>query len=385
MRVLISNYSSESQTILKAVMIKFGHKVEVVANGKDALAALQGPMPPKLAILDTYLPGMDGFEICRTIKGAPDSTVSLILMTKENDRTEVLKALDAGADNYLQKPFDVTELTARLIMLERIENDRQHLLDRIAAIESGSSDAPAKKKPQKLFTDIHEALNEIAAFAYFEDVLVKAFDKMGLGEAKPMDATSTTINAEFSMLTVLVLPAKQAWVDVLLEMDHPSAQALYKAMTGAAEESRDELVDMGGEALNMIMGAIKTALQDGYLDVLTPVIPFKVAPEKREKFPFISTEQSVHVFELPDMVFRITLFPHVTSVVSKELDDIEIREVLTNPVMLPGTPPIALLNKGTMVTESHLRRLREMTGYGFVKVKFDMISPSQITASTVKA
>ncbi|MDD5348814.1 MAG: response regulator [Chthoniobacteraceae bacterium] len=394
MRVLITNYSSASQTVLKAVMIKLGHKVEVVGDGKAALASLELPAGPKLAILDSYLPGMDGFEVCRKIKAAPDSKVSVILMTRENDRTEVLKALDAGADDYLQKPFDATELTARLRILDRESAKRQQLAEQAAgggaaAPEAdGSSEAPgsprAKEKTRKLFTDNMQDLNTLGAFSHFENLMTKVFADMGLGEASVLDADNTAIDAEFSILSVLVLPEKTAWLDIVLEMDRASAHALFKTMTGSPEESRDELVDMAGEALNMIMGAIKSALQEGYIDVLTPVIPFKVPPEKREKFSFISTECSQHAFSLPGITMRVTIFPHITSVVTKTLDDIKVRDVTISPVKLPGSPKLLLLNKGTMVNDNHLRRLREMTGCGFIKVKFDMISPSQISACTVK-
>jgi len=397
MRVLITNYSSSSQTVLKAVMIKLGHKVEVVGDGKAALASLLNPAGPKLAILDSYLPGMDGFEVCQQIKDSPDAKVTVILMTKEGDRTEILKALDAGADDYLAKPFDSTDLTARLRIMERETAVRQQLADQIAAGGAAVGDANgaspasanqsvimAEKKVRKLFTDKHKQLNEMGAFSSFEQLMVKVLAEMGLGEATPLDADNASIQSEISILSVIVVPEKDAWVDVVLEMDRPSAQTLFKVMTGGVEESRDELVDMAGEALNIIQGAIKTSLQDGYLDVLTPVIPFRVTAEKRNKFSFISTEHSQHAYSLPGMTVRITLFPHFTSVVTKSLDDIRIRDVVTEPVKLPGSPKLVLLNKGTMVNDNHIRRLREMTGCGFIKVKFDMVGPSEISVSAVK-
>jgi CheY-like chemotaxis protein/chemotaxis protein CheY-P-specific phosphatase CheC len=389
MRVLITNYSSASQTILKAVMIKLGHKVEVVSDGEAALESLLLPAGPKLAILDSFLPKINGFEICKRLKASPEANVTVILMTQENDRTEVLKALDAGADDYLQKPFDATEVLARFRILERETARRQQLQEQIAA--SSTAGFPAnegapepKAKTKKLFTDNHKGLNELNAFSHFENLIVKVLADMGLGEAKMLEDNDTLIQPECSILSVVVLHEKKAWMDIVLEMDRASAQTLFKTMTGGVEESREELSDMAGEAMNIIMGGIKSALQEGYLDVITPVIPFKVPAAKREKFSFISTECSKHVFALPGMTLRLTLFPHVTSVVTKILDDVTVRDVAVEQVKLPGDPKMMLLNKGTMVSDNHLRRLREMTGCGFIKVKFDMVAPSQISACTVK-
>lgn len=375
-------------------MIKLGYKLRVVSDGRTALASLENRAGPRMAILDSCMPDIDGFEVCRRIKETAGSRVSIILMTRENDRTEVLKALEAGADDYLQKPFDGTELQARLQIMAKRAYELQRAMELIPKGASADSKSALSDdnydedeealEPRKIFTEKHKELNELKAFNEFEILMTKVFADMGLGKAKLMKGDDSLINTEFSILSVVVVPKKNAWVDILLEMDGPSAQALFKKMTGGTEESRDELVDMAGEALNIIQGGLKNALQNGFLDVITPVIPFRVSPDKREKFADISTEFSQHVFALEDMKLKVTLFPHYSSVVTKSLDDLRIRDVSTETVNLPGSPKLLLLNKGIMVTDNHIRRLREMTGCGFIKVKFDMVGPSEISTCAVK-
>jgi hypothetical protein len=183
---------------------------------------------------------------------------------------------------------------------------------------------------------------------------------------------------------VVVLPEKSAWLDVVLDIDRKSAEALFTAMTGAADPTRDDILDMATEALNMIQGAIKTGLQDGSLEVYTPVIPFRVSPDKRETINLIAAECSQHVFSLPDINLSVTLVPHVAPVVTKILDDMRVRDVVAEPVKVPGNSRLNLLEKGTMMNNQHLSRLREISGYGMTRLKFETICPSEVSILLVK-
>lgn len=423
MRVLITNFSSASQTVLKAIMIKLGHQMEVAANGREALAILQRPSRPDMAILDSNLPGLDGFEVCRKIKAdASLSGICILLMTQENDRSEVLKALDAGADDYLQKPFDLTEVAARLRIAARMAKEREQLLSQIAAMKSvaasgaaieqeaaNGGDAPKKIPPDclpddglstangresrdatialamlhALFSEKHAALNALGPFAGLDKLLGKALADMGLENPTYLNGSAAAIQPELSLFSVIVLPQKATWLDMVLEMDYNSAAMVFKAMTGMEEASPEDCADIAGEILNILQGAIKASLQDEFIDVLTPVIPLRIPTKDRNSILVNTLEFGEVGFSLPGAALRVRLFPHPSPVMKKSLYDVKLRDVVAEPVNLPGDSMLTLLNKGIMMNNHHLQKLREMTGYGSIKMKFDMIVPSGISARLV--
>lgn len=115
MRILIAEDDAVSRRLLEAFLQKWGYEVTVARQGDEAWSLLQREDAPKLAILDWMMPGMDGLEVCREIKkGAPESTSYVLLLTSRSQAEGLVEAYEAGADDYLTKPFDPRELKARL-------------------------------------------------------------------------------------------------------------------------------------------------------------------------------------------------------------------------------------------------------------------------------
>jgi DNA-binding response OmpR family regulator len=99
-------------TALAAGLRAHGHEVRVVGSGGAALAAAER-RAPELALLDLGLPDLDGVEVCRRLRARAPSTV-LVVLTARADEMDVVVALEAGADDYLTKPFRLAELLARV-------------------------------------------------------------------------------------------------------------------------------------------------------------------------------------------------------------------------------------------------------------------------------
>jgi len=104
-----------------------GHEVALAPDGPSALAQLRA-REPDLLILDVAMPGMSGFDVCRAVKANPlTARVPVLMLTAEADVESKVQGFDAGADDYLAKPFDPRELRARvhaLVRLVRREGDR---------------------------------------------------------------------------------------------------------------------------------------------------------------------------------------------------------------------------------------------------------------------
>jgi diguanylate cyclase (GGDEF)-like protein len=119
--VLIAEDDPIFRRILESWFKKWDYGVTAVENGLDAWEVLQREDAPQLAILDWMMPGMDGIELCRRIRGREHGTyLYVLLLTAKDDKQDMIAGLEAGADDYLTKPFDVDELRARVRAGKRI-------------------------------------------------------------------------------------------------------------------------------------------------------------------------------------------------------------------------------------------------------------------------
>ena len=119
--VLIAEDDPLFRRILERWFQQWDYRVTAVENGLDAWEVLQRDDAPQLAILDWMMPGMDGIELCRRIRSRDQSPYRyVLLLTAKDDKQDVIAGLEAGADDYLTKPFDVDELRARVRAGKRI-------------------------------------------------------------------------------------------------------------------------------------------------------------------------------------------------------------------------------------------------------------------------
>ena len=136
MRVLIADDAAIFRRLVQSVLVRAGHDVVEAADGEEALRYLDAEDAPPIAILDWMMPGADGVDLCRALRArARQVPPYLILLTSKDSRADVVSGLDAGADDYLTKPFDPSELRARVQVGERILGLQQALADRVLALE----------------------------------------------------------------------------------------------------------------------------------------------------------------------------------------------------------------------------------------------------------
>jgi two-component system, cell cycle response regulator len=128
MKILIADDDPISRRILQAALERLGHEVVAVDGGAAALTALGTPDAPRLAILDWMMPGVDGLTVCRTIRQNPGPYTYVILLTARDLPDDLLEGLDAGADDFLTKPFNRGLLRARLQSGERVVALQENLL-----------------------------------------------------------------------------------------------------------------------------------------------------------------------------------------------------------------------------------------------------------------
>jgi CheY-like chemotaxis protein len=131
-RILIAEDDVTSRSLLAAVLRKGGHEVVEAVDGAEAWKVLQQPDAPRLGILDWVMPGMDGPDVVRRLRAMPtDRPPYIIMLTSKGDKSDIVAGLEAGANDYLAKPFNAGELLARVGVGRLIIELQDSLADKI--------------------------------------------------------------------------------------------------------------------------------------------------------------------------------------------------------------------------------------------------------------
>jgi two-component system cell cycle response regulator len=174
--VLIAEDDPIFRRILESWFKRWDYEATAVENGVDAWEVLQKEDAPQLVILDWMMPGMDGIELCRRIRKRDQGTYRyVLLLTAKDDKQDVVAGLEAGADDYLTKPFDVDELHARVRAGKRILDLQAALLraqtalqfdaahDRLTAIWNRGAILDLLKREMERSRRTHDSLGIIMA------------------------------------------------------------------------------------------------------------------------------------------------------------------------------------------------------------------------------
>jgi sigma-B regulation protein RsbU (phosphoserine phosphatase) len=135
--VLIAGDDRITGEILARTLQRWDYQTTVVSDGVEAWDRLSATEAPTLAILDWMMPRMDGPDVCRRVRSElPLANMYLLLVTAREARGDMIAGLDAGADDYIIKPFDPEELRARVAVGIRVLGLQQKLAERVAELQS---------------------------------------------------------------------------------------------------------------------------------------------------------------------------------------------------------------------------------------------------------
>lgn len=128
-KILIADDSVVSRHLLEATLRKWGYEVIVACDGAEALGVLQRQEAPALAILDWMMPGLTGLDVCRKIRQQlREPYIYVLLLTSKSQKEDLIEGMEAGADDYITKPFDQHELQVRLRAGKRLVDLQAELL-----------------------------------------------------------------------------------------------------------------------------------------------------------------------------------------------------------------------------------------------------------------
>ena len=137
MRALVADDDRVTAEILSRTLTRWEFEVTVVGNGAAAWDDLRTTTAPTLAVLDWMMPEMDGPEVCRRVRAElPLANMYLVLLTARESRGDLVTGLDAGADDYVTKPFDTEELRARVQVGVRVLTLQKSLAERVEELQA---------------------------------------------------------------------------------------------------------------------------------------------------------------------------------------------------------------------------------------------------------
>jgi len=171
MRILVAEDDRITRRRLEVTLTKWGYEVVVASDGAEAWETLQSDDAPQLAILDWMMPAMDGLEVCQELRRQrAEPYVYVILLTARGQRADLVQGMEAGADDYVVKPFDPHELKVRLRAGTRIVELQTELIAAREALRIQATHDPLTGVWNR--AAIMEALGRELARAAREDGLV---------------------------------------------------------------------------------------------------------------------------------------------------------------------------------------------------------------------
>ena len=165
--ILIVDDEERNIKLLKAMLANEDYYLSGVSNGEEALRRVSW-IPPDLILLDVMMPGIDGFEVCRRVKGDEKTRmIPVVMVTALSEKEHQIKAMEAGADDFLSKPVNQTELCIRVKSLLRIKSYHDKLLGSFREIAEKNARLQELERAKEGLTHmiIHDLNNPLMAIS----------------------------------------------------------------------------------------------------------------------------------------------------------------------------------------------------------------------------
>ncbi len=368
MKILLADDDEISRKIIASFLTRFGYESLVVQNGEEAWKILQSPTAPALAICDWMMPRMTGPEVCARLRAIKQPVRTyVILLSSRNTKLDIVKGLDAGADDYIVKPCDLTELQARLRVALRALNHEAQLRKTIAEYEqlihrhtmlgemAGQQVAAQAPAPAPVAAPLPAATP--APAPDLGALLCEGLSEIGLGQGQLDPHPQPAGAVDFSVVLPAYVKRDAAWVDVRLDITRRSAHALCRAVLRRAANSEHELLGVLAESVHLLLGARSLARVKQALG-LVPVLP-PVAARSDALPPPATAPTRRFSLTLPDLTVHAALFITPAVVKNKSLLQLQTGDLVVDAARAEGEAEV-LLAPGEVLTPHRLGALAHL-------------------------
>jgi len=270
-KVLIADDDPPTRILLRAAISQWGYEVIEASNGEEAWEILQKPNAPRLLILDWLMPKLDGIGLCERIKHEHLSHPYIILLTQVTGTTNIIKGLEAGADEFLSKPFNMAELRSRLSVGARIirfENTLSTQNEKLQAYASQMENiAQAHAKQLVYHSDLLSMLGSL--IEKISEEVYAAFNKI---QQVSNPETMQKLKEEFQKIDELRINLGSI-VEIIKRLQ---VNATYSSKTASCQ-----INDLIRSAFNICQSATQNIRIE--LDLASNLIPISANPDELQE------------------------------------------------------------------------------------------------------
>jgi CheY-like chemotaxis protein len=382
MNILVVDDDPVAQRIMKMFVEKSGYTPTIYADGPKGLEAALAPNAPPIILLDWMLPGMDGVTVCRKLREAkPKVRPYIIILSAKHGKEEIAAGLDAGADDFVSKPFNVAEMQARLRVASRLVDYQRELLKQIEdnevliqrnsllgeliskrqGVEAQEQPAPvakpvvtpknAEKPPEPKPTDFtdHE-VRYMLSIALLEL-------RVALQGVKPRLKAPDFRATECCAWGGLLIPAHDLWLDLALEGSSAAADVLFERSLGRKPQTEVDTTGFMAEMARMIAICFSRTLQVRAGEISQPLmsramrLPLTFAP-----VPIPSVIRSYDLV-IENLGFRLMIAVERCAKRQLEPNEVHQLDILAEPFPPKEISSVPILNEGVVLTARFIEKM----------------------------
>ena len=389
MKVLIAEDDKVARKVLEAFLLKEGYEVMLAEDGSSALKCALTFTEPYIAILDWTMPGLTGPQVCVCLR-SPKLKIRpyIIVLSARSDKGDIAAVLDAGADDFLTKPFNQVELMARLRVAARSLQyhadlrqqisqlealaQRYNLLGEIVAQHAGgrltappikpaTSAAETNQVPAKapdIPAETKSGLPPVDLSSAEADIIMQqVVAELGFGQISEIaDVSAEKYRApDLTAWASMILEGEQVWIDLLLGVDNAAMAVIFEQTLGRRPESIQERENFLAEAHTIFSSAYKSALVNKGAMVMSPMLS-RVMRTKDRLVPVpAKCERRRYVLGGGSIVLIVVR--HECPLRKKSTQWLRNSDIMAEAYPPASTGEMALLNKGTVLTHRFIEKL----------------------------
>lgn len=380
MKVVLCTNESETEVLVRKAVAPLGITIESSSDVRYVTDMIAAAETPVLLVMSVNVGGVSGLSVCEELTAAETSRViSVILLGRDNGVKAIASAFAAGADDYVALPCDVTLLAAhigaaarRLVRFEHMPRlEKKTSSNRVHTMEVPMTPrpvvtgrAPVEMAPEAPGTErrplntLGERFLSIPTLREAKKHTLDGFKSLHIPGVVELESISFSASEpSIGAWSALLLPAKNLWLDVVVETDRKSADFLYRHLSGVKPVTSAD----SASAMIQLVKTLKEQLQESFQksgnEVILPILPRRVPASELNGLGRFVVDRMRLAVGSSNVQVCVSYFASERASIYKKIEQLRPREVTDEMIPLPeGNHP--LLNRGVMLDERKLNLLR---------------------------